>query len=554
MKPAKNLQFLFTLAALTVTFASAQSNNLPKVQHVIVVVQENRSPDNLFGSDAFSNPAQLPGADLAQEGNCLGASVPLSPFRLDGCFGPDHLHSPSWEQMYNMGKMDGACKIHIVNESCTFLQYPNYTYVDDSEREIQPYFDVASQYGYANYFFQTNQGPSFPAHQFLLGGTSAPVYDDGDFHQYWTWFAAENAFQSKQKEYGCVTSTVVLQIAPGGVESKGYNNGLPCYDHNTLVDLLDQYNLSWKYYPQGPKAGSAASSLWTAPNAILGICQPAFGRCTGPDWAANVATDIPPKPPQRGKMAPILTDIESCNLPAVSWVIPDGSWSDHPGIGSDFKGPAWVAAIVNAVGNDVICEGGNGYWSDTVILIVWDDWGGWYDHVLPYRCTRSGVCQGYTNNTGQQYVYGFRVPFIVVSAYAKQGYISGALPPYGPGEEVPFIHDFGSILNFVEYAFGQNGRPLHFAGSPETSGISPQYAYADVLAPDVYTSNNCPQFVCPYGLSDFFNFNQAPNNFHTIVLPPKLKGYNAEYFKDFGTHVADPAPSDPDNDARDGDD
>jgi phospholipase C len=552
VKPATFLQFLCVLAVFNAACGWGQSNNLPQVQHVVIVIQENRTPDNLFGSDAFKDQPQLPGADLAQQGNCLGASVPLAPFELNACFNPDHGHlspHPSWEQMYNQGQMDGACNIFIHNRNCTPLQYPNYTYVDNSQQGIEPYFDLAMQYGYGNYFFQTNQGPSFPAHQFLLSGTSAPVYEDGDAFEYWTWFAAEN---HGSNNYGCLSMGVILEIAPTGKESAGYNNGLPCYNHNTLVDLLEANEISWKYYPQGTDLQeNLSTSIWTAPNAVSSICQPEGGACTGAEWGNNVKAVMPPYPPQAGRMAPILSDIENCNLPAVSWVIPDGSWSDHPGPISDFLGPAWVAAIVNAVGNAIFCDNGNGYWSDTVILVVWDDWGGWYDHVLPYRCGADGVCQGYSNSTGQQYVYGFRVPFIVVSPYAKQGYISGALPPYGPGEAVPFIHDFGSILNFVEYAFGQNGEPLHFAGLPANSGISPEYAYADVLAPDVYTSGNCLQLLCPYGLSDFFDFNQGPNSFQPIALPPKLKRYDADYFKNFGTHADDPAPSDPDDDATD---
>jgi phospholipase C len=86
---------------------------------------------------------------------------------------------------------------------------------------------------------------------------------------------------------------------------------------------------------------------------------------------------------------------------------------------------------------------GESLWNDTVILVTWDDWGGWFDHVLPWRCDNSGTCLGYPvspPSNGGQNVYGFRVPLLVVSAYnvhgtgSFPGYISGALPPYGPGE------------------------------------------------------------------------------------------------------------------------
>ena len=249
-------------------------------------------------------------------------------------------------------------------------------------------------------------------------------------------------------------------------------------------------------------------------------------------------------------MAPILEDIENCNLSGVSWVIPDGSWSDHSGIGGDIKGPAWVAAIVNAVGYaPTPCPNGETYWNDTVILVVWDDWGGWYDHVLPWNCLANGVCSGYPdglNDTGQ-YIYGFRVPLLVVSAYnyrpqGSTGYISGACGPgqqYScPNEQQKYIHDFGSILNFTEWALGAGGNSL--------GEISPSYPYADHWAPDAFPS--CPKATCPFSLSDFFvsnlGNNPTPTPFVSISLPSVLQQYDAEWFENFsGT------PTDPDDDA-----
>jgi len=259
------------------------------------------------------------------------------------------------------------------------------------------------------------------------------------------------------------------------------------------------------------------------------------------EWQNYVGAYLPGPPPNA---APILTDIQNCTLPAVSWVIPDGSWSDHGGLGSDFKGPAWVTAMVNTVGGQPACPNNEVYWNDTVILVVWDDWGGYYDHVLPWDCNSSGTCSGYSNGKGAQYVYGFRVPFLVVSAYSTPNYISGALPPYGQGEVVPYVHDFGSILNFIEWSLGQNQELLHFPGQPPTSGISPTYAYADVLAPDTYTSNNCLQSACPYSLSDFFGGFKTKYGFQQISLPPGYTQYTASWFENFNG-----APTDPDDDA-----
>jgi len=250
--------------------------------------------------------------------------------------------------------------------------------------------------------------------------------------------------------------------------------------------------------------------------------------------------------------APILTDIQNCNLPQVSWVIPDGNWSDHAADGAPGDGgPSWVAAIVNALGNSWAQSMGGGhcdYWGGygtstlthpTVILVVWDDWGGYYDDVVPPDCT-SSPCTGYSNLTGGQYVYGFRVPLLVVSAYAKQGYVSGAnvFPPSCSPPNT-YCHDFGSILNFVEYAFGTGGNPLGYPG-----GINPQYPYADALVMDTAAAPN------NYSLYDFFNFQSNPNPFQTINGAKYLPRC---FHNPHGSGCFQTYPMDPDNDANESD-
>jgi hypothetical protein len=119
---------LLCLAVLGATLAHTQSNNIPQVQHVIVVIQENRTPDNLFGSDAFATQRQLPGADLATSGKCEKDPyvLPLQPIALRDNCDPDHGHENGWAPTYRAGNMDGACT--ITTQSCT-ISNPEYTYV-----------------------------------------------------------------------------------------------------------------------------------------------------------------------------------------------------------------------------------------------------------------------------------------------------------------------------------------------------------------------------------------------------------------------------------------
>jgi phospholipase C len=275
--------------------------------------------------------------------------------------------------------------------------------------------------------FQTNQGPSFPAHQFIFGGTSAPTAADDAAGI----FASENV-SGASTIAGCTAppGTTVQLIDPSGENRKIY----PCFEHSTLPDVFP-FSVSWRYY--APSAGS----IWTAPNAIQHICQSSGegGKCTGKDWSANV--DLKP--------VDVLTDIAACNLRSVTWVIPSGQNSDHANV-NDGGGPSWVASIVNAIGNSTACDNNFGYWNNTAIFITWDDWGGWYDHEPPPILQPP---QG-------DYQYGFRVPLIVASAYTPKGYVNNRQ------------HDFGSILRFIEHNFGIGEGALNFADARAENGLA----------------------------------------------------------------------------------
>ena len=195
---------------------------------------------------------------------------------------------------------------------------------------------------------------------------------------------------------------------------------------------------TWRYY--APSAGS----IWTAPNAISHICQSTGpgGTCVGSDWSQNV--DL--------TSADVLTDIQNCKLRSVSWVIPTGANSDHAN-SNDGGGPSWVASIVGAIGGSAKCDNKTGYWKNTAIVIAWDDWGGWYDHVPP----------SFLAQPEGGYQYGFRVPMIFVSAYTARGYINNVR------------HDFGSILRFIENNFGFAEGSLNFADARATNDLSGFY-------------------------------------------------------------------------------
>ncbi|HEY6369178.1 MAG TPA: alkaline phosphatase family protein, partial [Candidatus Sulfotelmatobacter sp.] len=134
------------------------------VKHVVIIVQENRTPDNLFHG--------LPNADIANTGmNSLGQTITLAPISLANGYDLGHRHA-DFMLMYDNGKMDGADKITACDPNTAGCPpNPQFQYVQSSD--VAPYFQLAQQYTFGDRMFQTNQGPSFPAHQFLLSGTSA---------------------------------------------------------------------------------------------------------------------------------------------------------------------------------------------------------------------------------------------------------------------------------------------------------------------------------------------------------------------------------------------
>ncbi len=354
------------------------------IEHVIIIVQENRTPDNLFNG--------LPGADTVRYGkSSKGKFITLQPIPLTAPYDISHRHN-AFEIEYALGNLTGfnLVKSHCNDRrKCPVKGLRAYGFVP--HEEVEPYFALAKQYAFADRMFETNQGPSFPAHQYILSGTSTIANGSG-------LRAAENPRAPSGKFTGGCDSppgSLVTLIDLYGNENRRM---FPCFKRLALTDLIEAKSLTWHYYQAHPKAG-----LWNAPDAILPIRRSAYFK-----------TDVVAPSSQ------IFVDIALRSLANVVWVTPTTEASDHAGQ-NDGSGPAWVASIVNAIGESP-------YWDHTAIFVVWDDWGGWYDHVEPPLYN--------------SYELGFRVPLIAIGPYAKKGYVSH------------HQHEFGSILRFVENAFG----------------------------------------------------------------------------------------------------
>jgi phospholipase C len=356
------------------------------IKHVVIIVQENHSFDNLF--------ATFPGADGATTGETsTGKTVKLKKSNLYSPKLFENSHR-AFTVDYDNGKMDGWNEVYVGSKPC-----PKCAYAYVNPAQIAPYWTMAQQYALADHMFTAESSGSFTAHQDLIRGDSAINGTTSliDFPSRGPW--------------GCdapAGATVPELLSNGNYVQNG---PFPCSNafgqsasYNTLRDLLDGASVSWKYYTPSLVNGGLAGAYWDAFDVIAPVRY-------GSEWNANIVS------PEKT----VLKDASKGKLPGVSWVIPDGVNSDHAGFGSSDKGPSWVAGVVNAIG-----QGSD--WNSTAIIILWDDWGGWYDHVAPPQLDYAGL--------------GFRVPMIVVSPYAKQGYISSTQ------------YEFGSVVKFVEEAFG----------------------------------------------------------------------------------------------------
>jgi phospholipase C len=358
---------------------AAAAGGASPIKHVIIMIQENRTFDNFF--------ATFPGADGATSGLCGKKTIPLRAVGLvGGGVSNDH---KTWETEYDHGKMDGFCRAVQGNHSSGGLLPYQYVYPS----QVRPLWAIAKQYVLAEYMFQTQTSASFTAHQDLIRGDTVLN-------------ATESVVDNLGAlQWGCgapLGARTSLLTSSGRVLDQ--QGPFPCFTWKTLRDSIEAKHLSWKYYSPSVRDLSGGN-LWNAFYAIRAV----YADSTELRQHISVPETT------------IFRDIKRGTLPAVSWVVPDFFNSDHPQTAHD-TGPSWVAQVVNAVGANTPL------WNSTAIVVVWDDWGGFYDHVSPPQLDYNGL--------------GFRVPCLIVSPYAKPHYISKTQ------------YEFGSILRFVEDTFG----------------------------------------------------------------------------------------------------
>jgi phospholipase C len=436
------------------------------IQHVVIIFQENRTPDQLLSDGACTSadanffmtytpaPAAtpyLPGCisnysfagygivnnqqvalqalDLCSQTPChchgQSFSSPYAQCANPQNYDPRHQHI-AFQKQYNNGKMNGWNNVQIDGSGCQIV-YCTMTYTP--VLQVEPLISMIVKYTTNDNFFQDNQGPSFVAHQYIISGSAVcgtlctTTKNVGGacclnktppptVPQYAKYEAIDNPDNANGGGCDAPSTGLVDMIDPFAAQ---YPDLLfPCFDRNTILDTTLAVGGTVKYYQSGGGAG-----LWNGPNAVWHL----WNNSNFTSWVdTNVQTDF-------------FTDVCTTHvLPTLTWVTPSGLASDHASK-TDGSGPDWVSAVVNALGGGTVTPPGGGgpytcdgrFWNTTAIFVTWDDWGGWFDHVAPSI---------YNVNAK-----GFRVPFINISPYTKANNVDHTFTSWG------------SILKFTDEAF-----------------------------------------------------------------------------------------------------
>lgn len=374
---------------------SKNKQNANPIQHIVFIMKENHTFDSYFGA--------FPGVNGATTGhikvNGQLQTIPLNP----GVNNPiAYCHKLSCAQIdFDGGAMDA---FNLSDTACGPPLYKCYQMGTDSL--IPNYWKWAGSYLLDDNAWSSQLGPSFPNHLYGLAAASGPDIAHSII-------GAPGG--GKSGRWGC--------DAGPGQHAPLYDGGTgsSCLTISTLADELQQAGVSWKYY--APTLGKVGY-VW---NSLDAFKQDRYS----PLWNNDVPTDQ------------ILTDIKQSTLPSFSWVIPYGSVSEH-NTQSVCVGENWTVKLVDAIMQSQ-------YWSNTAIVITWDDYGGFYDHVPPPNIDALG--------------YGFRVPWLVISPYAY------ATDNTNNPHVSHLMAEYSSVLKFAEQVFNLPSLGRRDVNAPDISGM-----------------------------------------------------------------------------------
>lgn len=361
-----------------------------RIKHIVFLVKENRTFDHMFG--------RFPGADGVTKGQtCDGKVVPLRRAK-DKMLGPDHSFVAGLTAI-NGGRMNCFDRIRGGEHLEGYVQY--------HKDQIPNYWSYAKHFTLADHFFSSIYGPTGVEHLWIVSAQSDRFVDHERPGQFGTGAPREYCEDGKELMWSFKTLTAQQQDAAYSLEerpdisdlvSRFWEQRHPCTDIKILPDLLEKAGISWKYYLGNP----GLKHPFVQPMRMIHHVR------YGPMWKKVVSS------PQ------FVTDIRNGALPSVSWLIPPYGQSDHPSVHGICHGENWTVQTLNALMRSK-------YWNSTAVFLTWDDFGGLYDHVPPPHVDIYGL--------------GPRVPTIVISPWAKPGYVDST------------TYEFSSVLKFIERVY-----------------------------------------------------------------------------------------------------
>jgi phospholipase C len=372
------------------THTAPLPTGIHKIQHVVMIMQENRSFDSYFGT--YPGADGIPMSDgkptVCVPDPAKGGCVRPYPDHADVNGGGPH-GAPNARADINNGKMDGFVNMsEQAQRNCADQTDPNCSATGTvdvmgyhTQSDIPNYWAYAHDFVLQDHMFEPNASWSLPEHLFQVSGWSA------------------NCTQHDQPA-SCTNANMPVPRPQNGKPTllPPRPAGGPIYAWTDLTYLLHKNDVSWAYYV-------VAGTEPDCQNDARVSCSPVHQNARTPSiWNPLPFFDTVNADHQRGNIKSVSSFYSAAkqgNLPAVSWVVPSGEVSEHPPRPIS-SGVAYTTSLINAVMNGPD-------WDSTAIFLAWDDWGGFYDHVVPPAVDANG--------------YGLRVPGLVISPYAKRGYV-----------------------------------------------------------------------------------------------------------------------------------
>lgn len=376
------------IAATLVSRSSAPAGDIHKIQHVVIIMQENRSFDTYFGTfpgaDGIPMKDGVPTVCVPQPNG--GACVrPYHDLNDRNHGGPHNFHASIAD--VNGGRMDGFLTsikgkrqcIGADDPSCTAARSRDVMGYHD-ERELPNYWKYARDFVLQDHLFENIASWSLPMHLFMVSEWSAKC---AQLH-----VATSCTNEPEDPDY---PPTFRRQ------DAAAHPPGRPDYAWTDLTYLLHRKHVSWGYYVMSGTEPDCANDL--------DLCKGVRQHFRTPGiWNVLPAFDTVKEDGELGNIRDLrqfYSDARNGRLPNVVWICPANRYSEHPSAAVS-AGQGYVTGLINTIMRSP-------EWSSTLILLSWDDWGGFYDHVPPPRVDGNG--------------YGIRVPGIVISPYARKGFI-----------------------------------------------------------------------------------------------------------------------------------